>query len=295
MRLFLFLYAILLPLLCFGSDSIQAKASPCEIDEEWCKLEKQLDFPDKFSKTFIDSLQAVKKVSDARALRRLPMQQFCFGEKLVFAVNWGPINAGYTIIEAKPDSTGSTMEISGKGMTNGFFSSFYKVRDLISATIDMQGIYPFFFEQHIREGKYKAERWEMFDQQNNLTYSHRKEADSIPCPAFVQNYFSMIYYLRTLTFAPGDSFFFDCFVDKKPYRIVMQCPKRETIKVGAGTFQCLIVKPLLVGEGRVFTKKDEILIWFTDDKYKMPVMAKAKIKFGSITGSLLWYNRKNQQ
>jgi len=290
MRFFFLVFALLFPCFVLAGDSIRSKASPCEIDEEWCRLEKQHDFPGTFSTHVKDSLHSAKKMPPAKTLRQLPFQQFCHGEKFVFAVNWGPINAGYTILEAKPDSTGSVLEITGKGMTNSFFSSFYKVRDFISATIDMQGIYPFFFEQHIREGKYKAERWEMFDQRNNVTYTYRKDVDSIPCPAFVQNYFSMIYYLRTLSFAPGDSFAFDCFVDKKPYRLVMTCPKRATITVEAGTFNCLMVKPVLVGEGRVFTKKDEILLWFTDDKFKMPVMAKAKIKFGSITGSLIWYD-----
>jgi hypothetical protein len=223
--------------------------------------------------------------------RSFPRNPFVNGEKFVFDVSWGPITAGYAILEAAPDSAGNTLVLSAKGMTNGFFSSMYKVRDYIRATMDMDGTYPFFFEQHLREGRYKADRWEMFDQEKNTVFTHKKDADSVAVPPFVQNYFSMIYWVRSLSFAPGDSFSFDCFVDKKSHRLVLYCPNRAVVKTDAGTFNCLLVKPVLVGEGRVFTKKDEILLWFTDDEYKMPVMVKAKIKFGSITARLIWYRR----
>jgi hypothetical protein len=275
------------------SDTLGGRVSdePCPNDADWCKLERQSDFPSCYSVRFVDSLQAARGIVPALSRRTFPRNPFVNGERFVFDVSWGPISAGYTILDAAPDSTGSMFIITGRGMSNGFFSSLYKVRDYIRATMDINGTYPFFFEQHLREGHYKADRWEMFDQERNTAFTYKKDADSVAVPPFVQNYFSMIYWVRSLSFAPGDSFSFDCFVDKKSHRLVLYCPNRAVVKVGAGTFNCLLVKPVLVGEGRVFTKKDEILLWFTDDEYKMPVMAKAKIKVGSITARLIWYER----
>jgi hypothetical protein len=262
------------------------------IDADWYRLERQSDFPPCFPGRFIDSLHLAKGVMPAQSGRTIPRNPFVNGEKFVFEVSWGPINAGYVILDAAPDSSGNRLIITGKGMTNGFFSSMYKLRDYIQASLDINGVYPFFFEQHLREGRYRADRWEMFDQARNTVFTYKKDADSVAVPVFVQNYFSMIYWVRSLSFAPGDSLSFDCFVDKKSHRLVLYCPNRATIKVEAGTFNCLLVKPVLVGEGRVFTKKDEILLWFTNDGFKMPVMAKAKIKFGSITARLIWYERR---
>jgi hypothetical protein len=272
-------------------DTLQTQAAPCPKNADWCRLERESQFPPGFSQLFIDSLQSAKGIVPAQSKRVLPGKPFVKGEKFVFDVSWGPISAGYTILEALPEPSNGRLIITGKGMTNGFFSSLYRVRDFIQATIDVDGIYPFFFEQHLREGHYRADRWEMFDQNKNTVYTHKKDADSVAVPPFVQNYFSMIYWIRSVSFAPGDSFSFDCFVDKKSYRLVLTCPKRSTVNTDAGAFNCLLVKPVLVGEGRVFTKKDEIMLWFTDDAYKMPVMAKAKIKFGSITARLIWYER----
>ena len=111
-------------------------------------------------------------------------------------------------------------------------------------------------------------------------------------PQFVQNFFSLTAYVRALSFAPGDSFFSDCFVHNKSFRIASRCVERKPVQVEAGTFNCLLVKPVLVGEGRVFNKKDEVKLWLTDDIYKMPVMAQARITLGSITARLIWYERK---
>jgi hypothetical protein len=275
------------------AEELQTKAEPCPKDADWCRLERESQFPSCFPPPFVDSLQTVKGVVPAPSRRTLARKPFAKGEKFVFDARWGPITAGYVILTAAPDSSAADrLIITGKGMTNGFFSSMYKVRDYIRATLDVNGIYPLFFEQHIREGRYRADRWEMFDQDKTTVYTHKKDADSVAAPPFVQNYFSMIYWIRSLTFAPGDSFSFDCFVDKKSYRLILTCQKRGNVTTDAGSFNCLLVKPLLVGEGRVFTKKDEILLWFTDDEFKMPVMAKAKIKFGSITARLIWYERE---
>jgi hypothetical protein len=182
--------------------------------------------------------------------------------------------------------------ISARAATNGFFSSFYKVRDRISTTVDNQGCYPFFFEQHIREGGYKADRWEFFDQANNRIFSFKKNVDSTAIRPFTQNFLSLLYFLRTRKLTPGDSVSIDCFVDTKCYNVVIRCTERKTISADAGNFTCLLLRPVLVGKGRVFSKKDEIKIWVTDDAYKMPVKMESKITWGSLFAKLIWYSRK---
>jgi hypothetical protein len=62
--------------------------------------------------------------------------------------------------------------------------------------------------------------------------------------------------------------------------------------VEAGKFNCLLLKPVLVGKGRVFSRKDEVKLWVTDDAGKMPVKVESKIAWGSIFAKLVWYSRK---
>lgn len=261
-------------------------------DENWRKADNVFDYPSPYPSNFIDSIIEKKHAVVAKQWRSIDVQPFMLGEKLVFKVGWGPLEAGFAIITADPDPSSGVTLISARGATNGFFSGFYKVRDRISTTIDTKGIYPFFFEQHIHEGRYKAQRWEFFDQARNLVFSHKKSADSTTIKPFTQNFLSLIYFLRTRKMSPGDSVSIDCFVDTKCYSVVIYCIKKETITVDAGEFNCLLLKPVLVGKGRVFSKKDQIMLWVTDDSCKMPVKVESKIAWGSLFAKLVWYSRK---
>jgi hypothetical protein len=250
------------------------------------------EFPPQYTASFLDSLSKLKRYAPACSLRTMEGKPFVKGETLVYTIDWGILNAGYAVLEARPDSATGLLTILGRGMTNGFFSTMYKVRDHYATIMDTSGMYPFFLEEHIREGGYKDDRWISFDQAHSVVFTPKKDADSVSAPFLVQNYFSIVYFLRSLAFWPNDSFTVDCFVDKKSYPVVFHCHERTTVKVDAGTFDCLLVSPVLVGKGRVFSKKDEIKMWMTDDEYKMPVMIKAKIAFGSMYVRLVWYSRK---
>lgn len=261
-------------------------------DGNWRKADNPAEYPSLYSQRFIDSIILVKNAVLAKKQRTLDTPSCFLDEKLVYQVGWGPLHAGFAILETHSDTgTGMTV-ISAKGSTNSFFSSLYKVRDLVCTSIDNQGMYPFFFEQHIREGGYKADRWEFFDQANNRIFSFKKNVDSTVIKPFSQNFLSIIYFLRTRKMAPGDSVSIDCFVDTKCFDVVVHCIEKKTISVDAGKFDCILIRPVLVGKGRVFSKKDEITIWVTDDEYKMPVKMESKIALGSLFAKLLWYSRK---
>ena len=59
----------------------------------------------------------------------------------------------------------------------------------------------------------------------------------------------------------------------------------ETINTAAGKFKCLKVEPLLKGEG-IFKQKGRLLVWMTDDEYKIPVQMTSEVAVGHITSEL---------
>jgi hypothetical protein len=263
-----------------------------DADNSWRSAMSEDQYPVLYSDHFIDSVISEKNATIARNWRSLGTQPFSMGETLVYQVGWGPLHAGYAMLTAQPDTADGVITIIGKGATNSFFSSLYKVRDCYRTIIDAEGIYPIFFDQHIREGKFKTERWDFYDQAANLVYTHRTKPPSYRNKPFAQSLLSCVYYLRTLSFGLGDTLKIDCFVDTMCYKVEMKCMERKTINVDAGAFDCLLVKPSLVGKGRVFSKKDEIRVWFTNDIYKMPVLIESKITWGTLYARLIWYSRR---
>jgi hypothetical protein len=171
-------------------------------------------------------------------------------------------------------------------------SAFYKVRDFVQSQVDARGLYPLVFEQQILEGRYKTARWTVYDHVNNRVWDFRKPEPYDSVARFSHDYVSLLCYLRTLPLAVGDTFSIECFVHGKDYPVFFRVRHRETVKVDAGTFKCLMLEPRMVGEGRGFTRKDQMAIWVTDDKYHMPVLIKAKVKIGSLSAKLLRYERR---
>lgn len=61
----------------------------------------------------------------------------------------------------------------------------------------------------------------------------------------------------------------------------MSVLRRERIRVPAGSFDCILVKPELRSEG-IFDQKGEIFVWMTDDGRHMPVLMRSAIVIGEI-------------
>jgi hypothetical protein len=240
-----------------------------------------------YPQAFRDSLWAVNGVPFRSGLRSAPVRPFTRGERLVYEVSWGVVHAGYGVVTVEPDPARRQLAMSACGMTNNFVSAFYRVRDCLFGIVDMQGMYPFFFEEHLREGRYKDNRWVLFDHANGLVYTHREKNPRVEAPPFSQSLLSVFYYLRTVMPQPGDTFTVNCFVQKRNYPVRFWCLKREALKTEVGEFGCVLLEPELTGEGRVFTKRDNLRLWLTDDERALPVLLRVKVKFGSVSARLV--------
>jgi hypothetical protein len=245
-----------------------------------------------FSQRFIDSVRAVHHVPVPSApLRTLADNPFFAPETLVYSVGWGPFNAGHVVISTLYDPVGRVVRISGKALSNSVVGAFYRMRDHVISTVDAQGLYPLFFEQHLREGKrYRADEYFLFDQSDGKIFvQSRKKFELRETTPFTQDYMSLLYAIRALrTLAPGDTFSEQLFMHTKTHSMFFSVKASRPREVDAGTFPCVLLEPRLVGEGRAFNKQDKLEIWISDDRHRLPVVIRSKIKFGSINAKLIW-------
>jgi hypothetical protein len=263
-------------------------------DLRWEKAEKLVEEL-AFSQEFRDSLSNFYTIGPMKGLRTLTGNKLPFlkREKVVYNGGWGFIKAGFGIMEAHIDNANNEVLIEGKAISNNFVSAFFTIRDYARAYIDLNGLYPCFFEQHIRENRYQKDDWVLYDHVNGkLITNRKKKVTEYPISPFSHSYMTLLYYLRALNLAPGDTFSINCFVHGKDYPVFFKVLGREKIKVDAGVFNCIKIEPKLVGEGRGFTKKDKMHLWLTDDQYHMLVKGKSKVAMGWISAELLYYDRE---
>ena len=112
--------------------------------------------------------------------------------------------------------------------------------------IDAVGMFSWYFEKNLREGNYRSDRSYIFDQPKFVVYYNDDTVDVAP---YAQDALSVLYYIRTQELKIGESIFVENFTDGKKYPLEVRVIRRETIKVKAGKFDCVVVEPLMQSSG----------------------------------------------
>lgn len=220
--------------------------------------------------------------------RKIENKAFKEGEKLTFDIKYGFVTAGIATMHVQ-----RTRRISGRNAfqivfevnTVPSFDWIYKVRDRYETYLDVEGLFPWRFEQHIREGSYSRDFSAFFDQRRGIAKTSKGEYE---VPLYVNDILSAFYIARTYDYSTmkiNDVIKMQNFYKDKVHDLDVKYLGRERITVPAGTFDCIIVEPL-VQEGGLFKSEGTIVIWLSDDELKIPVRVKTKVIVGSIDAEL---------
>ncbi len=242
-----------------------------------------------------DSAKAAATSSGAAPpLRVVPHPAFGAGESLTFLIRYGPIvagNARLSIPKIVQLNGRPCYHIVSEAWSNKFFSRFFKVEDRVESYTDVDGIFSWWFSKHLREGGFKADHEVTFDQINHLAITKKgDESDTLAVPPFVQDVLSAMYFIRTMTLAPGDTVFIDNHSDGKLFPLKIVVHGREKVNIKAGKFTCLVVEPFLKTPA-LFQQKGRVVVHMTDDARKIPVMMTSQIyvkafKLGAVVAEL---------
>jgi hypothetical protein len=225
-----------------------------------------------------------------RLKRVVTNRAFGAGERLEFSVGYGIIKAGTAVMEIPKIvkfNGRKCYHIVSTAKSNRFFSAFFKVDDRVESFMDVHELYSHRYDKHLREGKFKADVSMVFDQKNHLAL-YNDSQDTFSVPDYVQDVLSAFYYVRTQDLKVGRSVFVDNHTDKKNYPLEVKVLRKEKIEVPAGTFDCVVVEPIMKASG-IFKHKGKLTVWLTDDEVKMPVLMKSKVVIGSISTELTNY------
>ncbi len=233
--------------------------------------------------------------------RTHPNNAFSYGERLSFEVSYGFIIAAEAFMTISPVpfmyNSRETYEVNFDVNSRSSFDAVYKVRDNYKTYIDVSGIFPWRFEQHIRENNYKRDFEATFIQESLKVYTkvnYLEDKSFTSKFEYVQDLISSLYYARTLDWNgknTGDVVTINYFYKDNFYPLNIRFEGRETIDVSAGEFKTFILHPMLK-EG--FTDKtSDIFIYLSDDERKIPVKVKMKIVIGALVAELTQYTGLN--
>ncbi|GBD97549.1 MAG TPA: DUF3108 domain-containing protein [Nitrospirae bacterium] len=210
-------------------------------------------------------------------------------KKFVYYIYWSGIRAGKAVLEYKSTSEGTT--ISTQVTSAALISLFYKVNDFAQSAIEPDG-YPGSFILKVREGFHRRNKATYFESKSigrpqkvifhNILDGERVEY-YLDKPAY--DPLSAFYAMTKMPLEVGRSEYIDIFDNKKLWKTEVQVLRRERVRVLAGEFDTIVIRPILKSEG-IFLKTGDIYIWVTDDDRRFPVLLKSKVRVGHFTAVL---------
>lgn len=205
---------------------------------------------------------------------------FGVGERMEYEVRFGPVRVG-----------SGSMEVSGVQVIRGREAwhtqfrvkggtFFYKVNDLLESWIDTRSFQSLRFVQDFEEGgRSRERRYEIYpDRAMFVEVGRGTEEASVENPL---DDGSFLYFVRTVPLEVGQTYSWNRYFrpDRNPVQV--RVLRRERVKVPAGTFDAIVVQPIIKAKG-IFSEDGQAELWLSDDDRRIMLQMKSKLSFGSL-------------
>jgi hypothetical protein len=234
---------------------------------------------------------------------------FRSGERVTYTLSytlgvWVPVGEAVFTTTLKNEHQRDFYHVEVDGKSFPFFDYFFKVRDYFATKIDAQTMQPFYMQRTIDEGGYRRNSVGRYDWDKSALYAYTQRLDKpgklrhdtlqlTPCTFDVV---SVFYYYRSCDFSQmkvGNSYSIQLVMDNKSYTIRYRLYGTETLVIkDLGKLRTIKFSASLIA-GKVFTGKEQVFFWVTDDSNRVPVYIEAPVIVGSIRARIKsWENLK---
>jgi len=189
----------------------------------------------------------------------------------------------------------TTYYIKVVGKTKGAFNWFFKVTDVYQTYLDEKYMVPRYFRQRVKEDDYEASRDIHFFHEENKAYfinNKNQDSDTVHIEYNVQDLISGVYYARTFkadSLKLNSNIIIPIFLDDTVYQTKLKFIGKETIETSIGKVACLKFNPS-VQTGGMFKDDDKLVVYISDDKNHLPILAESEIMVGKVKVELVKYS-----
>ncbi|MFQ5537545.1 MAG: DUF3108 domain-containing protein [Gemmatimonadota bacterium] len=205
------------------------------------------------------------------------------GERLEYKVKLGVFSVGEAFMSVNGVDTvrgrpsyAATLSIRGGAL-------FAKVNDEFQSWFDISTLQSWRFIQKIHEVNYKSFRhYEMYPERR--VWVREDNDDSGPLGSLLPlDDVGFLYFLRTLPLEVGKTYTYNRYFKSTGNPVVVKVVRKDRREVPAGTFETIVVQPLIRTKG-LFSEGGNAELHFTDDERRLLVYLRSEIPVvGSIT------------
>jgi hypothetical protein len=223
--------------------------------------------------------------SPLRATATVPWQ---VGEVTVYDVKFGAIKVGNGGMRVAGIDTvrGIPTWHVRFSISGGTF--FYKVDDVYESWMEMRTLNSLRYTQDTEQGSRERERrFEIFPERAVFNEVHKRNRE-MPSVSEPLDDGSFMFFIRTVPLEVGKTYEFNRYFkpDRNPVKI--RVLRRERVKVPAGTFDAIVLQPIIKTSG-IFSEGGQAEIWLSDDEKRIMVQMKSRLSFGSLNMYLRAY------
>jgi hypothetical protein len=204
------------------------------------------------------------------------------GERATYQVKFGFLSVGEGRMEVAglEDVRGRTSYRIDWAIKGGIPGA--RVNDRWQSWVDVAGLFSHRHIADLREVRYRAYRhWEFFPgerrwvREDNGSEGELASAEPLDDIAFV-------YYVRTLPLQVGDVYTLPRYFRERGNPVVVRVLRKDRITVPAGTFNTVVVQPV-IRTGGLFSEGGKAEIHFSDDHRRILVYMHSKVSFGNLS------------
>ena len=215
---------------------------------------------------------------------------FAAGERLSYDASFGRLHIGHgtMLLDGTDTVRGRTAWRAIFTISGGTF--FFRVRDSTVSWFDTTSLVSLRFAQHIREGRYHADRdYQIYPERGTYARLDEPEVGEVKSVHEPLDDASFLYFLRSVPLEVGRTYQFDRYFQPEGNPIIIRVLRREQVTVPAGRFNAIVVQPEFKTPG-IFSQKGHAEVWLADDSTHIMLMLKSGLSFGSLNLYLTKYS-----
>lgn len=214
-----------------------------------------------------------------------PKVPFQPGERLIYKVKLGVFNVGegHMTVHGVEEVRGVpsyhvSMDLDGSAM----FGTV-QVHDRFHSWMDIRTLATRRFVKDIHEVNYKSFRsYEIYPEERRWE-RHENDEEGVTLSDVPLDEIAFVYFVRTLPLEVGETYTYDRYFKEDGNPVILKVLRRERKTVDAGTFDTIVVQPIIRTSG-LFSEGGKAELYFTDDAERHLVYMRSEIPVvGSIT------------
>lgn len=213
-------------------------------------------------------------------------------EEMEYILRFGFIHGGKATLTAQNEKLFKkpTIHYHLRGRTIGLVDEIYEVNDVYESWVNPETNLPVKSVRNVKEQKYRFYDEVIFDHENDSVFSQKSGRKKVP--KNLNDLVSVFFYIRQNQYfdylLAGKNFEIPVFHGEDLFMMHLEYKGIETIDTKIGKKKCYVVSPK-VPKGKLFQGSDDLKIYITKDKSRLPIYAEFNLLVGALKCELNMY------